>query len=128
MKLFCAPKDSGVATETDALRVVLYGPPKAAGDGSAGEALLQEIRRMKLVPAPRAWDLLSLALAVVSADLAGHRDRSSDGWTREFELQVAVRDPTFWNAHSNLLAGALQFLTTDRWIVHFVDGGLIPDP
>lgn len=127
MKLICAPKDVRLATKTDALRVVLFGPP-APGDGSAGEALVQEIRRKKLVPEPHAWDLLSLALSVVSADLAVHRDRSPDGWTREFELQVAVRDPIFWNAHSKMLSAALEFLTTDRWTVAFVDGGWLPDP
>jgi 7-cyano-7-deazaguanine synthase in queuosine biosynthesis len=128
MKLICAPKDADVAREPAALRVMLFGPPEVAGDGSAGAALVQEIRRMKLISVPRAWDLLALALSVVSADLAVHRDQSPDGWTREFKLQVAVCDPAFWNAHSRMLARTLEFLTTDRWIVDFVAGGWVPDP
>src|SRR5689334_24941139 len=104
MKLICAPKDADVAREPPALRVMLFGPREVAGDGSAGEELVQEIRRMKLISAPRALDLLGLALSVVSADLAVHRDQSADGWTREFKLQVAVSDPAFWNAHSRMLA------------------------
>lgn len=128
MRLICVPKDADIPRDADALRVVLYGPAQAAGDASAGEALAQEIRRTKLVSVPHAWDLLSLALSVVSADLAVHRDRSPDGWTREFELQVAVSNPTFWNAHSKMLAGALEFLTTDRWLISFIDGGWVPEP
>ncbi|WP_244510583.1 Qat anti-phage system QueC-like protein QatC [Microvirga guangxiensis] len=78
--------------------------------------------------APRAWDLLSLALSVVAADLAGQRDRSPDGWTREFELEVAVTDPSFWNCQATAITEALAFLTTDRWQLRFHDGGMLPAP
>jgi 7-cyano-7-deazaguanine synthase in queuosine biosynthesis len=89
---------------------------------------MSEILRKKLVAAPRAWDLLSLALSVVAADFAGHRDKSPDGWTREFDLEVAVTDPAFWNTQVETVKSALGFLTTDRWSVRFVEGGMLPDP
>ena len=85
---------------------------------------MSEILRQKLDPAPRAWDFLSIALAVIAADLAGHRNISPDGWTREFELKVSVADAQFWTSQTQILQKLLQFLTTDRWRLTFVDGGL----
>src|ERR1044072_4372657 len=127
MRLICAPKDCSVPADSGALRVVLYGQPERAEDGSAGEALIHEIRRKKLLPGARAWDLLSLALSVVTADFAVHRDRGPDVWAREFELDVAVTDSAFWNPQSKLVEAALDFLTTDRWRVRFVEGGMVPN-
>jgi hypothetical protein len=46
---------------------------------------------------------------VVTADLAGHRDRSPDGWTREFEVEVAVADPAFWTTQAERLESLLGF-------------------
>lgn len=127
MKLVCAPKTYAFPEDADVLRVILYGRPDRPEDGSAGAALMEEILRRKLVAAPRAWDLLSLALSVIAADFAGHRDRSPDGWAREFELEVAVTDPTFWNTQAEVVQAALAFLSTDRWRVRFVGGGMLPE-
>jgi 7-cyano-7-deazaguanine synthase in queuosine biosynthesis len=91
--------------------------------------VFRKIVRKKLAAQARAWDLLSLALSVNAADLAGHRDKTTTGWTRDFELEVAVTDPEFWNAQTGIVEDALAFLTTDRWRVHFTDGGLpAPQP
>lgn len=87
----------------------------AAERGSAGAAVRTEVRRAGLSPARRAWDLLSIAMSVMAADAAGLRAQSPDGWTREFEMEIAVCEPAFWNGVSGLLADALAFLTTDRW-------------
>jgi hypothetical protein len=65
---------------------------------------------------------------VIAADLAGHRTKSPDGWTREFELEIAVADPTFWNQHQDLVCRLLGFLTTDVWKVNFIGGGYSPKP
>jgi hypothetical protein len=125
MKLICAP-DNYDFPESDALKVVLYGRSGEADRGSVGAAVKNEILRHKFVAAPHAWDLLSLALSVVAADLAGHRGRSPDGWTREFELEVAVSDPAFWNSQVETVHAMLAFLTTDRWRVRFIEGGWLP--
>jgi hypothetical protein len=106
----------------------LYDQAGSTKRGSAGEAIKDVIRRKKLNPAARAWDLLSIALSVVAADLAGHRNKSPDGWTREFELQVPVVDAAFWNSQAASLEKMLAFLTTDRWRVAFVEGGFLPAP
>ena len=64
----------------------------------------------------------------MAADLAGHRTKSPDGWTRQFELEVAVADPVFWNEHRELVRRILGFLTTDVWSVSFGGGGYSPEP
>ncbi len=128
MRLVCGPDTFSLPEAEGALRVILYGQPGTEDRGSAGDAAKCEVQRRRLQPAPRAWDLLSIALSVVTADFAGLRDHSPDGWTREFEIDVAVADPTFWTGQSAALAEALGFLTTDRWTLSFHDGGMLPAP
>jgi hypothetical protein len=128
MKITCALSDFDFFGTPSELDIVLYGNTNDPMRGSAGEALKHAIAREKVVPAARAWDLLSVALAIVSADLAGHRERSPDGWTREFELTISVVDAQFWNANSDTLQQLLAFLSTDRWTLNFVEGGFLPKP
>ena len=90
--------------------------------------MLELVQRAKLVPAARAWDLLSLALSVICADTAVHRGESPDGWTRQIALKVAVSNPDFWNAHRELIEDQLKFLTTDIWQLEFTGLGLLPKP
>lgn len=125
MRLLCAPKGFSATIVPEALRVVLYGQADDASDGSAGAAALKEFRRRKFEVPDRAWDLLSIALSVIAADSAGRRDQSPDGWTREFELDIAVADPDFWTAQAPTLQSTLAFMTTDRWAVRFHSGGLV---
>lgn len=128
MKLICAPDAFEFPADDEALHVVLYGQPGRPDRGSAGASARYDILRAKLEAAPRAWDLLSIALSVVTADLAGLRERSPDGWTREFELDVAVADLAFWSTQTSALERALAFLTTDRWRIRFLLGGMQPAP
>ena len=128
MKLICGPDTFALTGADDALRVTLYGQPGAEDRGSAGDAARSEVLRRRIEPAPRAWDLLSIALSVVTADFAGLRDHSPDGWTREFDIEIAVADPAFWAGQAAPLAEALAFLTTDRWTLRFHGGGMLPAP
>ncbi len=128
MKITCALADFDFASIESDLNVVLYGHSSAPTRGTVGAALKDTIVRGKLHPAARAWDLLSLALSIVSTDLAGHRNRSPDGWTREFDLHVAVVDAPFWNANAAIVEKLLAFLTTDRWRLRFIEGGILPAP
>lgn len=127
MRLVCGPDDFALAGSEGALRVILYGQPQGC-QGSAGYAAKCEILRRRLEPAPRAWDLLSVALSVVTADAAVLRGDSADGWTREIELDIAVADAAFWAGQAATLAAALKFLTTARWTLRFYDGGIQPVP
>ncbi|HEU4325269.1 MAG TPA: Qat anti-phage system QueC-like protein QatC [Roseiflexaceae bacterium] len=129
MKIVCSPSTLMLPANDTALQVVLYSQAAHRTQGSAGKAIKSQMLREKLYAAPRAWDFVSLALSVVTADLAGHRGRSADGWTREFDLEVAVGDATFWNSQRQRIEQFLAFLTTDLWRVHFIEGGLhVPPP
>jgi 7-cyano-7-deazaguanine synthase in queuosine biosynthesis len=128
MKITCALSDFDFASVTSDLDVVMYDHSNDPMRGSIGAALKQAITREKVNPAAHAWDLLSLALAVISADLAGHREKSPDGWTREFNLTISVVDAPFWNDNSGIIQSLLAFLTTDRWSLNFVEGGILPPP
>ena len=126
MKLICAPQGHKFNDAKDSLNVVLFGRADRQVRGHAGAAIREIIQKRKYRPAPRAWDFLSLALSVISADLAGFRTQSPDGWTRELSLEVAVVDPDFWNANKGLVQRALGFLTTDIWRISFIGGGYCP--
>lgn len=128
MKITCALSDFDFGSVASDLDVVLYGSSGDPMRGSVGAALKQAISREKVAPAARAWDLLSLALAVVSSDLAGHRDRSPDGWTRQFDLTISVVDAPFWNDNAETLQRLLAYLSTDRWTLRFIEGGILPQP
>lgn len=132
MRLICAPEDFAFP-EDGSLNVVLYGQPGAVQKGrsaraSAGQAAKSDFLRARYEAAPRAWDFLSIALSVITADLAGRRSESADNWTREFDLTIAVAEPTFWRTQAKALETALKFLSTDRWQLTFVEGGLQPAP
>lgn len=129
MKLFCAPNDriSAAPAGTD-VPVVLYSQAHVPGMVSIGATALHRLTRHKFVAAPRAWDLLSIALSVIAADTAVSRGKSPDGWTREIDLCIAVSDPDFWASQAVLLESQLRFLTTDIWSLEFIGGGILPTP
>lgn len=123
MRIVSALQDHNFASDRGSLGIVLYSHSTNANRGEAGAAIKEEIRHRKLNPAPRAWDFLSIALSVMAADVAGHRDRSPDGWTRQFELEISVADPSFWSSQAPALERLLAFLTTDLWKLRFIGGG-----
>jgi len=126
MKLLCAPaKTKFPGVEFD-LRVDLFSNSGFNSRGKAGALIAEYIRRAKLNPPARAWDLLSLALSVVAADYAHHRASSADGWTRQIDITVAVAEPEFWVTQSGPIEYLLSFLTTDVWRVRFVGDGFVP--
>jgi queuosine biosynthesis protein QueC len=132
MRLMCAPEGFDFQ-EDGALNFHLFGRPEAAthlksARGGGGAAALQKIKQAGFAPSARAWDFLSIALSVIAADTAGLRDKSADGWTRSFELTIAVIDPEFWSTEARALQSALQFLTTDQWQINFIAGGSQPKP
>ncbi|WP_028033967.1 Qat anti-phage system QueC-like protein QatC [Chelativorans sp. J32] len=129
MRLVCAPLNGGFGAGAAAdLEVVLFSHADRPTRAAAGANVVDIIRRAKLRPATRAWDLLSIALSVIAADTGVRRDESPDGWTREINLQIAVSDPTFWTAQKDLFEKQLRFLTTDLWTLSFTGGGVQPVP
>lgn len=129
MNLICATNEV-IASEHSPgeLPVSLYEQPTGTVMYSAGTDLLRRVNRAGLVPVPRAWDLLTIALSVVAADMIVQRGGSPDGWTRELALRTAVSDPGFWTSQQVLLETQLRFLTTDVWGLGFLPGGIVPKP
>lgn len=124
-KIVCAPEGFDFAAgQPSDLQIVLYGHTHEMGRGAVGATVRSVIEHRKLEPASRAWDLLSIALSVVAADIGVRRYDSPDGWTRQLDLRVAVSDPVFWTTQRDLLNQQLRFLTTDIWNVSFVKGDL----
>ena len=129
MTILCGPTNAklGRLGKGD-MRCVLYASAEKSSEGSAGATLLKHVQSAKLSPAPRAWDLLSLALSVICADTYVQRGDSPDGWTRQIDLRVAVSDLDFWMAQCSYIEDQLEFLTTDIWKLEFKGGGLQPKP
>lgn len=127
MKFVCGPADFKVPDVHDAMQVVIYGKAdkKQVSVGGYARELLEKAH---LEIDPRAWDFLSIALAVVAADFTAIRAKSADAWTRVIDLEIAVQDPVFWNTQAQALEKALRFLTTDRWTLTFHAGGFGPPP
>ena len=124
MKLVCSHDANRLPELSEAvLPVLLYARADTAQFASAGAAVIEQLHRCKYQPAQRAADFLSLALSVVTADLAIPRNKSPDGWTREIELSVAVVDPDFWISQADTIQMLLRFLTTDIWRVTFTPDG-----
>jgi len=84
------------------------------------EQMLEQLGELGMQPSERAVDLALFAAAVTAADTRISREtESQDGWTREVDLHVPVADPSVWALHSGLITVMLNFLTGDRWGVHF---------
>ncbi len=108
---------------------VLYNQPDQVRHGSSGTGIMGSLLRAGIHPADRAWDLLSIALSVVATDFTASRGSSPDGWTRQFDLVIAVQEPVFWDQNKILLQRMLRFLTTDIWNLQFIaDGSNSPHP
>ncbi len=126
MKIICAPQGFDFDSVDSDQSIMLYDKPEDEELGWSGRRIPWEIRRAKLDPHPRAWDFLTIALSVLSADLALSKDKAPDGWTREYNLTIAVNDPDFWNQATELVEDALKFLSTDIWRLTFIKGEYLP--
>ena len=120
------PKSAVETINASTTPIVLFGHSAPNQTPTAGWSASDAVRRQSLQPDPAAWDLLSIALSVVVADCETSRSTSPDGWTREFEIDVALHDPSPWEALADSFSSALAFLTTDRWAMSFKSGGIVP--
>ena len=100
-----------------------FGDNKASSTVQYRGDLLKGLR-----PSSVAQDLLRLGGAVFCADKVAKRADTSDGWTRELELVVPVSDVRLWEAASQQLRQALDFLSGDRWRVSFVQNSEPAEP
>lgn len=91
-----------------------------------GHALPHIATKLAQPPSVRAWDFLSVALAVFAADRFVLRSESSDAWTRTIALDVELVDPNPWTAQAHPLAQTLRFLSGDIWYLRFHTDGQMP--
>lgn len=126
MNFYCAPPSELRAPTKDTVRVSLYEDIGQAGVGSAGTGLVKLCKRAQIGASLTAWDLVSIALAVVSADGGAPRATSPDGWTRDLSTTVALADPAPWVARKEAIERLLSFLTGDIWRLQFVGNGVVP--
>ena len=84
-----------------------------------GQAL-DQLCELGLRPTETAVDLALLAAAITAADTRISRaSDAQDAWTREIEIHLPVKDAVRWNGLAPLITKTLNFLTGDRWAVHF---------
>lgn len=84
-----------------------------------GQAL-DHLRELGLRPSETAVDLALLAATITAADTRISRAvDAQDAWTREIEIHLPVKDVARWNSLAPLIAKTLDFLTGDRWQLHF---------
>ncbi|EFH1548955.1 hypothetical protein BF283_004359 [Escherichia coli] len=99
-------------------------------DFGLGQAL-NGLIDLGLTPMDVSVDLALLAATVTAADTRISRGHNAqDLWTREIALYIPVASPTLWNSQTGLLSRMLNFLTGDRWTIHFrsrpvIEHGLI---
>lgn len=96
--------------------VLLYGSGVAPeGAGRVGAHAFRAVQRLDQPISPVASDFLTLALAVTAAETFVSRSEAADGWTRQLDLVVPLRDPARWLPVTDRLADTLRFLTGDDW-------------
>lgn len=115
-------------THDGRIDVVLYGPrPMRQGTGSVGNQLPSAIARLGVKVDQRAFDFLTIAMAVIAADTFIERSRwSANGWSREIEVDIPLAQPAIWNPVLPTMMRALNFLSGDQWSISVRSGGARP--
>jgi len=100
--------------------------PRRKGVGHIALNLKTEIRRAGFAPSVQAWDFTSIALSIAAVDMSYPRKKSADGWTRQIELDICLKEPLMWVPQRGRLESTLCFLTGDFWKLNFYSGGDAP--
>lgn len=116
------------ATQDGRFDVVLYGPrPMRQGTGSVGNQLPSAVAGLGVKVDERAFDFLTIALAVIAADTFIDRSQwAANGWSREIDLDIPLARPTVWTPVLPALQRALDFLSGDQWTISVRHGGPRP--
>ncbi len=123
--VFCHPLDKELEASQADRRVRLFGP-SSMGISGIGTRMEWAFKRLDLNVPQRAYDFLSIAMSVMAADeFVSRRDNATDGFARDFQLEIAVADPIAWSQQAISLAETLGFLTGDNWQIKFIEGGKI---
>lgn len=113
----------------DTIPVLLYNQDGAPdGVGKVGGHAFRAIQHLDQPTSPVAFDFLTLALAVTAAETFVPRSLAADGWTRQLDLVVPLREPDRWLRVQDRLARALCFLTGDDWSLELKGWGPAAPP
>lgn len=129
MQILCTPNSSlnnSNSQLSNTIAVNLYG----LQDGNVagiGRRLIHAVETWGSQPTQLAWDFLSIALGIISADTFVKRSSAADGWTRELLLTVAVHNPDIWQSSIVELERTLRFLSGDHWSINITgEGEVVP--
>ncbi len=126
-KVICAPLSLIPSNlEKDTSYFATYAIPQQSNIGYFGSTLPKDIVKAGLAPNEIAWDFLTIALSVASADEAISRNKSEDGWTRQIDLQIHLAEPAYWQPCKDQIEQTLRFLTGDYWYLSFYPNGIKP--
>lgn len=125
--VLCSGADGPPGTRTSDGRTILR-LDAISGDGDTNLRLSNITEALKNSLPNRLVDLLEIATYVYTADcdvsreLAWLDDKSTEPWTREFEMVVPVRELGFWQCEEvvRALTSALEFLSSDHFRFRFV--------
>lgn len=85
----------------------------------ASKELLTKIRKLGVEIDPNAFDLVTIATAVTSAETFEPRDNAPNSWSRILNLHIPLIDPAKWESVGTRLESLLGFLTGDQWKLSF---------
>jgi hypothetical protein len=126
-RVFAHPRQSAFASYGFDIGVLLFGSVKDGGPQNAvGNQVRRQLARLDLPIDQPAFDFLAIALAVAAADRFVLRSDADDGFGRRIELTVGLASPGHWTPLAKRLETALGFLSGDRWVLSFVEGGDAP--
>lgn len=85
-------------------------------------AILTKMKKKKVFPSEKGFDIISLATIVYLADTRISRNKhGQDSWTREISIELPVSNINIWNNQIDVLERMLKFLTGDIWHIHFTE-------
>ncbi len=128
-KFICCPKNFIPDTVKEGEKYFsLYSSinPRRENVGHIAINLKREIRKAGFSPSVLAWDFTTIALSVAAADMSVKRSQSSDGWTRQIELDIYLCEPLVWFSQKKSLEATFHFLTGDFWKLNFYPNGESP--
>jgi 7-cyano-7-deazaguanine synthase in queuosine biosynthesis len=89
-----------------------------------GNRIVESIRDLGCTVSNESFDFMTIAMAVTAADTFFQRENADNSWSRDFQLEIPLSNPTLWNNSKSKLEKALGFLTGDKWNLLFQTGGL----
>ncbi len=125
MKVICAPVNKlPTILDSNTKYFSLYSNSGRPNISFISNNWLRELKKANISPSNLVWDFVTIALSVAASDLSCEREKSEDGWTRQIELKVYLRNPESWITQYELLEKAFRFLTGDIWKFEFVNNGV----